>query len=203
MEFCSEGLHPLRDLTSLTIQLQELSRITDQSTQFLCSQTLRYLPKMASLSLQLGWCEQMTDHAIEILASSGLRKLPLLKILHLGFQDWKKMTEKVLKVLGTFIPFQVMNLSLDFGDCKEIGDVGLRDLMVLDPTNLKTLNLRFPMTKVTYEGLAILIYRGLAEMKKLKGLELNFENCQGISDKGMSILCGEGLRKLKDWKNYH
>jgi hypothetical protein len=188
-------------LTALHLGFGESSTITDQSSHSL-STALKSLRNLTYLSLSIYTCDQITDNYIEVLALP-IEQLVQMASLELNFDQCKNIGNLTLQRISASIkklPLLV-KLLLSFNECRIIDDEGMDSLneSLKFMGQLTEIALNFWSCGISDKGLEG-VSEALNHLELLHSLEVNFDDCLAVTDKGI-LAFSTAVEKLKKLTN--
>ena len=183
----SQRLKYFNQLTSLSINFEQCSQITDKGAKSL-AKCLNYLTKLTNLNLNFDQCTKITDKGMDSLAQS-LNSLTQLVHLNINLKECTRITDEGVNSLAQNLNSltQLTHLNLNFQGCYQITDGIAKSLAkaINSLTHLISLNINFSQCgRTTGKGVDTSASEGLKFLSLLKSLNLGFswvENARPLS----------------------
>ena len=214
-----EGLQYMSLLETLSINLDQHSKIKDLGVINLCGKGIQHLKKLNSLELSFVNCIRITDRGLKGIMSEGVQHLHSLKKLSLNFNLCSRISDKGLRFLakqGLQKLESLCVLDLNFGQGSSLKKELFEFNSHFGNSFLMSMNMPLPSdrvvragrqmtasqcgflhsTKITDKGLRNLYDEGIRNLKGLKALRLNFEGREQITNDGLKSLSFEGPKNL-------
>jgi len=189
----------LRALQTLEFTFDDCSLISDEGVTSLSPYFAKFAKTLQKLSLSFSSCAEISDSGLVYFAASLSKTLKALQDLSLDFSSCNKLTNDGLHALTSSLSRNLRNLkslNLNFNECPLISD-----LESLTFKNLSQLTLKFDKSQIGDRPIRNLAVSLGKTFLSLNRLELQFNDCEKLSDEGVNDIGVYLSNHLKDLKS--
>jgi len=199
------------NLRSLYLNLNHHPNINDQELTYFASNSLSKLQVLGDLTLKLHSCFNIADKGIQGLCFS-IGKITTLKRLEIDFFECKGISDEGLKSVGQEVCHKNINLTdltVSFDCCDLITDSGIisfaNELGGAQMKGLEKLHIDFSRAYIDESNITDISLQAISKalsqnLKSLLYLDLYFNRCDQITDKGLEYLVKQIEKNEKNEK---